>query len=357
MAQLRLEGVSKRLGGQVVIDGLDLEVASGALVCLLGASGSGKTTILRMIGGFLPVDGGRIRIDGRDVTDTPPERRPTGMVFQSYALWPNMDVVNNIAYGLRVRRLGREEIRARVAAVLALVDLKGQDRKFPAQLSGGQQQRVALARSLVLDPQVLLLDEPLSNLDAKLRERVREDIRAIQQRSGTTTVFVTHDQEEALSISDRVAILDRGRIEQYETPGVLYRRPASLHVATFIGAMNRFSGHVEGRGLRLGTALVPCDRPPAVSGGPLDLCVRPEDVILDAPGGVEAALDRRVPRGHYDELVLSCPFGAVRAFVPADGTSRPAGARLRIGFARALAYRDGRLVGGADEPAAALAEA
>jgi putative spermidine/putrescine transport system ATP-binding protein len=353
LASLVLEHISKRLGGQVVIENLDLEVASGELVCLLGASGSGKTTILRMVGGFLPVDQGRIRIDGKDVTEVPPERRPTGMVFQSYALWPNMDVVGNISYGLRVRRVARPEIRDRVAAVLALVGLQGQDKKFPSQLSGGQQQRVALARSLVLEPAVLLLDEPLSNLDAKLRERVREDIRAIQQRAGTTTVFVTHDQEEAMSISDRVAVLEAGKIEQYEAPGELYRRPASMHVATFIGTMNRFPAYAEAQGVRIGSALVPCPVVPDVGAAPFDLCVRPEDVVLDAPGGVEAMLERRMPRGHYEELVLASPFGPLRVFAPSGESGLGVGEGTRIAFERVLAYRDGRLLPGQDAEVAA----
>lgn len=346
MSGLALVNLGKQLGGKTVIDNLSMEIQSGELVCLLGASGSGKTTTLRMIGGFIPVDQGRILIDGHDVAHLTPDKRPTGMVFQSYALWPNMDVFQNVAYGLRVRRLPRAEIREKVADVLKLVGLEDHVKKFPPQLSGGQQQRVALARSLVLQPKVLLLDEPLSNLDAKLRERVREDIRRIQQMAGITTVFVTHDQEEALSISDRIAVLEAGRIEQYDTPASLYGRPATRFVATFIGAMNLLSGVQDDGRVTVGPGVtVPCRERPAPCTGAVEFGVRPEDIIL-SDQGVPAVIARKVPRGHYQELVLQTPFGDLRAFVANDPfvATTTLSDSVKVSFARVSVYQEGRLV-------------
>lgn len=346
MANLVLRNVTKQLGNKTVIDNLNMEVKSGDLICLLGESGSGKTTTLRMIGGFIPVDEGQILIDGNDVSALPPERRPTGMVFQNYALWPNMTVFMNVSYGLRVRRLPKAQIRDRVLEVLRLVGLEEHERKFPSQLSGGQQQRVALARSLVLRPQVLLLDEPLSNLDAKLRERVREDIREIQQKSGITTVFVTHDQEEALSISDKVAVLVSGKIEQFGDPKSLYRSPATLNVAKFIGTMNFFDGTWIGRELHIeGRFSVPCAQTVAMEPSPFRCAVRPEDVLLGESHGAPGIVERRVQRGHYDEVTVACEFGPVRAFIPSDHDENRLipGQHTQVQFARVLAYRDGVL--------------
>ena len=244
-AGLVLHQVAKTLGGRLIVDNLDLRVRRGELVCLLGPSGCGKTTTLRMIGGFLRPDAGQVLIGGRGYTTTPPERRPTAMVFQNYALWPHMNVFKNVAFGLRLRKLPKAEIAERVERTLALVNLTHHIRSFPAQISGGEQQRVALARALVLEPEVLLLDEPLSNLDAKLRVKVREDIKEIQQRVGITTVFVTHDQDEALSISDRIAVMNAGRIEQYAGAHDLYRMPRTRFVADFVGTMNFFDARVR----------------------------------------------------------------------------------------------------------------
>ncbi|HSP71366.1 MAG TPA: ABC transporter ATP-binding protein, partial [Gaiellaceae bacterium] len=233
-AGLLIDRVSKDLGGRRIVDGLELEVRAGELTCLLGPSGCGKTTTLRMIGGFLHPDAGRILIDGEDVGALAPERRPTAMVFQNYALWPHMTVFKNVAFGLRLRKLPKAEIKQRVERMLELVGLTHHMTSYPARISGGEQQRVALARALVLEPKVLLLDEPLSNLDAKLRVRVREDIREIQQRIGITTVFVTHDQDEALSISDRIAVMNEGNVEQYADARSLYREPGTTFVANFV---------------------------------------------------------------------------------------------------------------------------
>ena len=215
---LTLDGLTKVLGGRVIIDNLNLVVKKGEMVSLLGPSGCGKTTTLRMIAGFLIPDKGDIYLDGKDVTTLGPEKRPSAMVFQNYALWPHMTVFNNVAYPLKVRKLAKPEIEKRVHEALNLVNLMHHKDSRPGQISGGEQQRVALARALVQEPDILLLDEPLSNLDAKLRVKVREDIRDLQRRLGITTVIVTHDQDEALSISDRIAVMNSGRIEQFSTP-------------------------------------------------------------------------------------------------------------------------------------------
>jgi ABC-type Fe3+/spermidine/putrescine transport system ATPase subunit len=339
---LRIERVSKDLGGRTIVDDLDLEVRAGELTCLLGPSGCGKTTTLRMIGGFLYPDRGRVVIDGRDVTALSPERRPTAMVFQSYALWPHMTVFKNVAFGLRLRKLPKRELTERVERMLELVGLTHHLHSYPARISGGEQQRVALARALVLEPKVLLLDEPLSNLDAKLRVRVREDIREIQQRIGITTVFVTHDQDEALSISDRIAVMSGGKVEQYADARSLYREPATTFVAGFVGAMNTYTATASPGALELeGGVVVPCDELSTGEAGEWEAGVRPEDVRVSEGGeGAQAEVVREVPRGHYKELVLRAGPNEIRAFVAAD---LAAGERVHVSFGRALLYRDGVL--------------
>src|ERR687885_1209878 len=267
MARLELERLVKRYGneGAASVKDLSLQVENGEFICLLGPSGCGKTTTLRMIGGFLKPDSGDVRIDGVSVVRQPPERSPTAMVFQRYALWPHMTVRDNIAFGLQVRRRPRDEISRRVEATLDLVGLPGLGRRYPGQLSGGQQQRVALARALVLEPRILLLDEPLSNLDAQLRIHMRSELTAIQRRVGITTVFVTHDQEEAMSIADRIAVMNVGVLEQMDSPEEIYARPATLFVATFIGTMNRLEAHAAGDGrLLAGPFSVPMRGPDRV---------------------------------------------------------------------------------------------
>jgi ABC-type Fe3+/spermidine/putrescine transport system ATPase subunit len=241
---VRLQHLTKRYGPAVAVDAFDLEVRSGELLTLLGPSGCGKTTTLRMVGGFVEPDAGEIFFDERVVTHVPAERRPTAMVFQNYALWPHMTVAQNVSFGLRVRHRPRREITTRVAEALALMGLAGMEARYPRQLSGGQQQRVALARALIVEPQVLLLDEPLSNLDAKLRVRMRAEVREVQKRVGITMIYVTHDQEEALSISDRVAVMDSGHIEQIATPAELFEHPRTPLVAGFIGHSNLLNGIV-----------------------------------------------------------------------------------------------------------------
>jgi putative spermidine/putrescine transport system ATP-binding protein len=341
-AGLLIDHVSKDLGGRTIVSDMQLEVHAGELTCLLGPSGCGKTTTLRMIGGFLQPDGGEILIDGSDVSRLPPERRPTAMVFQNYALWPHMTVFNNVAFGLKLRKLPKNEIRERVENVLELVGLTHHVHSYPARISGGEQQRVALARALVLEPKVLLLDEPLSNLDAKLRVRVREDIREIQQRIGITTVFVTHDQDEALSISDRIAVMSGGKVEQYADPRTLYREPATHFVASFVGAMNFYSATVQDGAIVLADGTrVSCEGMAPNGGGEFEVGVRPEDVEVTANGdGAEATVVREIPRGHYKELVLKLGADEARAFVAPELTTSE---QPRIRFTRAVLYRDGVL--------------
>ena len=236
--RVQLIQITKRFGAVRAIDDISLTVAEGEFFTLLGPSGCGKTTLLRSIAGFHTPDAGEIRFGDRVVNSVPAHRRETGMVFQNYALFPHLSVYDNVAYGLRARRTDGAETAGRVADILKSVQLEGLERRFPSQLSGGQQQRVALARALVISPQILLMDEPLSNLDAKLRVSMREEIRRLQKRLGITTIYVTHDQEEAMAVSDRIAILNRGRVEQVDTPAGVYFRPASRFAAEFMGASN-----------------------------------------------------------------------------------------------------------------------
>jgi len=231
-----ISGVNLSYGQTHVLKNVDLSIRAGELFAFLGPSGCGKTTLLRLIAGFAEAQTGRVLLDGQDVAALPPWKRDVGMVFQSYALWPHMTVAQNVAFGLEERRRPRAEIEARVAQALDLVGLAALAQRRPAQLSGGQQQRVAVARTIAIEPKVLLLDEPLSNLDAKLRVSVRRDLRALQQRLGLTTIFVTHDQEEANTICDRIAVMDAGTIQQVGTPMELYERPANLFVASFLGS-------------------------------------------------------------------------------------------------------------------------
>jgi putative spermidine/putrescine transport system ATP-binding protein len=306
---LRLRGLRKDYGvGEPAVDGIDLDIAKGEFVGLLGPSGCGKTTTLRMIAGLIAPTAGEIALDGRDLTRVPTHRRNVGMVFQNYALFPHMRVADNVAFGLEMRGAARGDIRARVAETLALVRLAGFEDRRPRELSGGQQQRVALARALVIRPDLLLLDEPLSNLDAKLREEMRGEIRDIQRQLAITTVFVTHDQTEALTMCDRIAVMDRGRLAQFGTPEDIYERPATPFVARFVGRVNEIAARVEALGgggeLRFGTARVPM--PSDACAGPgqaATLMVRPHRISLappDAPVPPESvAVQGRVGKRVY----------------------------------------------------------
>jgi len=282
MAHVRLHAVTKRFGQTIAVDGVSLEVPEGSFTTLLGPSGCGKTTLLRMVAGFHHPDAGDVFVRDTRITDVPAHRRNTAMVFQEYALFPHMTVLENVGYGLRMRGVARSEQERRVAQVLSLVGLSGQQQKFPHQLSGGQQQRVALARALVVEPEVLLLDEPLSNLDAKLRVRVRTEIRQLQQQLRKTVIYVTHDQEEALAISDRIAVMEHGRIQQIGTPLEIYHHPANRFVADFVGLANFLDGEVSASGqVRAGevTLAVPDGPSP---GTRVTVVLRPEAIRLHA---------------------------------------------------------------------------
>lgn len=243
--RITLDQISKRYSAHIALHPLSLDIPPGEMIAVVGPSGCGKSTLLRLLAGFLAPDTGHILFDGQPVEHLPPERRPTSLVFQNYALWPHKTVAEHIAFGLRVRGWKAQAIASRVSEMLALVSLSGLEQRYPGQLSGGQQQRVALARSLAIAPEILLLDEPLSNLDAQIRVQMRSELRALQQRVELTTMYVTHDQEEALSVADRVIVLHNGGLEQYAVPEVVYQRPASPFVARFIGQSNMLPGCIH----------------------------------------------------------------------------------------------------------------
>ncbi len=303
---LQIRGVVKRFGALTALDALDLDIEQGELVCFLGPSGCGKTTLLRVVAGLETANEGAVLLDGADLIRTPARLRNFGVVFQSYSLFPNRDARENIAYGLECRRWARDRIRTRVQEMLRLIGLEDHARKLPSQLSGGQQQRVALARAIAPNPALLLLDEPLSALDAKVREGLRLEIRALQQRLGITTIMVTHDQEEALTMADRVVVMRAGRIEQVGTAADLYDRPETRFVAEFVGRINALpvagDGSVCGRRMALPAGRVAGRRPALVG-------IRPEAVRVLAPeaapeGALRARLEQAIFLGNLTHLVL-----------------------------------------------------
>jgi len=314
MSAIHLDSVSKHYGGFAAVDHVDLRVEQGELVTVLGPSGSGKTTMLTLIAGLNHPTGGRIRIAERDVTDTPAAQRNVGLVFQSYALFPHMSVFDNIAFPLSVRKVAKPEIARRVAEALKLVRLDGYAERRPAQLSGGQQQRVALARAVVFEPEILLLDEPLGALDRKLREELQVELKLLQRSLGVTTILVTHDQEEALSLSDRILVLDQGAVQQVATPEEAYLRPRNRFVADFLGIANFLEGTLErdghGAAIRLGDGTrVACADP----GGPTDRrvlgVVRPERVRI-ADRGLPATVGHAVYLGQSVRTHMTLRNGA-----------------------------------------------
>jgi ABC-type Fe3+/spermidine/putrescine transport system ATPase subunit len=295
-ASLEVDDVEVRYGAQTVLDGISLDVAGGEFVALLGASGCGKTTLLRAICGFVPVTRGRVAVAGRDITDLPPDKRAMAMVFQSYALWPHMTVAQNVGYGLRLRGVERARIAARVAEMLKLLRLEGLAERRVTALSGGQRQRVALGRALVINPEILLLDEPLSNLDAKIREAVRHEIKRLQQALGITTIHVTHDREEAMVMADRIVILTEGRIAQIGTPEEIYNRPRSPFVADFMGAGNV----IRLRGRRVAEGI-------AIAAGPHNDALTVDATLLNGAVGDTQAVDLAA---HFrGEAARLCPAG------------------------------------------------
>jgi putative spermidine/putrescine transport system ATP-binding protein len=332
--EVRLENLRRIYGGFIALDGLSLTLAPGELVALLGPSGCGKTTALRLVAGLDEVSGGRVIFDGTDVTTLGANKRNVGMVFQAYSLFPHMTALQNVAFGLQLRQVSDRERRRRAAEMLELVGLSGFANRFAHQLSGGQQQRVALARALAIQPQVLLLDEPLSALDARVRARLRDEIRRVQLEVGTTTLFVTHDQEEALAIADRVGVMNKGRLEQLGPPTVIYSRPATPFVAEFVGLTNKLSGTVKGgevevRGVRL--PLVKPDTPD----GPATALIRPEAVSLSSDGSSDGPLTGTVIAvaflGATSRVTVDLGDEIVLAQMPtADASAHTAGTRVRL---------------------------
>jgi spermidine/putrescine transport system ATP-binding protein len=329
--EVRLVGLEKRFEDVTAVAGIDLEVPGGEFFALLGPSGCGKTTTLRLVAGFEQPTAGRILLDGVDMARTPPHKRKVNTVFQSYALFPFLDVADNVAFGLRFQDVGKAEARRRVAEALALVQLQGLERRRPAQLSGGQQQRVALARALVLNPSVLLLDEPLGALDAKLRKALQVELKALQETVGVTFIYVTHDQEEALTMSDRLAVMAGGRIEQVGAPAQLYEEPATTYVAGFLGVANLFPATAKGADgggrcrLRLGDFDLEAAGGDTAASGEVRVVIRPERVQLEpygssGPNRVPGMVERLVYQGPATQLVVRLANGeSLQALVQNQG--------------------------------------
>lgn len=329
---VRLVGVTKRFGTITAVDTVSFDVPEGKFVTLLGPSGCGKTTTLRLIAGFYDPDTGDIHIGDRAVKDIPPERRGTAMVFQDFALFPHMKVFDNIAYGLQARRMPRSKIGERVSEVRELLRIQGLEDKFPHQLSGGQQQRVALARALVVEPEVLLLDEPLSNLDAKLRVRVRTELRQLQQQFGKTTIYVTHDQSEALALSDIVVVMNKGRIEQVGTPVELYRRPVSRFVADFIGDANLLPAKVGEALVTVGGYSLSFEQP-GVPSGMATLMVRPEAIRFGDHGdGLPGRVRGVFFMGMFVNYVVETEVGIVTVIDPHGDGLHQIGSEVKLQF-------------------------
>ena len=324
MSFLSIEGVVKSFGPTTVVKDFDLQVERGEFVSFLGPSGCGKTTMLRMIAGFERPSEGQIIIDGEDVTDLAANRRRIGMVFQAYALFPNLSVHDNVAFGLKVAGKAKREIAPRVEEMLALVGLPHLGDRYPYQLSGGQQQRVALARALAPSPRVLLLDEPLSALDAKIRVSLREQIRALQRELGITTIFVTHDQEEALSMSDRIAVMSEGRIQQCATPFEIYNRPSTRFVAGFVGTLSLVEGVRAGGANAVvdGMTIALSEMPPVAEGAPVTLTLRPEAVRLEPSPDRPNRLTGEVRDAHFMGSVVRLDVEVAGASVLVDTFNR-----------------------------------
>ena len=338
---VRFENVTKRFGAVLALKPLTLDIAPGTLVTLLGPSGCGKTTTLRLIAGLESASEGRILIGGQDVTHLAATYRRVSMVFQSYALFPHMSVLENVGYGLSVKGLPKAEVVSRAEAGLDLVGLAGFGARLPSELSGGQQQRVAVARAIVLEPEVLLLDEPLSNLDAKLRRHVREEIRQIQQRLGLTAVYVTHDQEEAMAVSDRIIVMKNAEIAQEGTPHDLYDRPANAFIADFIGDANLIDVEVSRAGLPAEILLLGqrLDLPlAAVATGPARMVLRPHHCRLTrapGPGTLPAEVSYAAWLGNSVQYTLTTPLGPIFAISPPHANPFVRGDTVHLGFALA----------------------
>jgi putative spermidine/putrescine transport system ATP-binding protein len=335
--EVRLEDLSRRYAGVTALNGLNLTIAPGELVALLGPSGCGKTTALRLVAGLEEADGGRVVFGGKDVTGLPANKRDVGMVFQAYSLFPHMTALQNVAFGLQLRHKSADERRRRAGEVLELVGLSAHSHKYASQMSGGQQQRVALARALAIQPTVLLLDEPLSALDAKVRSRLRDEIRRVQLEVGITTLFVTHDQEEALAIADRVGVMQSGHLEQLGPPTEIYSRPATPFVAEFVGLTNRLPGNVNNGFVEVRGARLPLVNT-ATSNGPATALIRPEAISLASDGDVQSGpLAGTVIAvsflGAISRVTIDLGDLTVMAQMPTSTASgNPAGTRVRLAF-------------------------
>jgi putrescine transport system ATP-binding protein len=357
-AIVRFEAVSKRFGGVAAVEQLSLDIRAGEFFALLGPSGCGKTTLLRLLAGFERPDGGRILLDGQDISAVPPHRRPVNMMFQSYALFPHLTVAGNVAFGLRQERLRRAEIATRVADMLSLMQLDGLGERRPDQLSGGQRQRVALARSLVKRPRVLLLDEPLAALDKKLRQQTQSELMALQARLGLTFVIVTHDQEEAMRVADRIGVMNRGRLAQVATPADIYERPSSRWVADFIGDVNLIEGRVVScgtDGCRIaavdGLSLQGATADGVAVGDAVALALRPEKIALRPDGAGGDGL-----RGTVQEVGYRGDSSVYRVRLDCGLTLGAAAANTTRGSARAIAVGDRVVLSWAPEAAVVLTQ-
>jgi putative spermidine/putrescine transport system ATP-binding protein len=333
---LSLRGLTKAYGGFKAVDNFDLEVPKGELVAFLGPSGCGKTTSLRMIAGLVPATSGRIVVGGQDLTEVPTHRRDMGLVFQSYALFPHMSVARNVAFGLEMRNVAKDEIARRVKEAIALVHLSGKEEHKPSQLSGGQQQRVALARALVVRPSILLLDEPLSNLDAKLRDEMRNEIRDIQKRLGITAIFVTHDQVEALTMCDKVVVMNQGRLEQVGTPVDLYETPKTSFVAGFVGRSNKLKavakdGVAEFAGIRIAA--------PAGLSGQVEVMIRPHRVMLSSGAAGDHQVSGTVARTIFAGDILQYDVDVAGQIVSVELATRGGETVLQPGATVTLSWR------------------
>ena len=351
MADVKLENLAKSYGNTVAVQDVNISIAEGEFFSLLGPSGCGKSTTLRMIAGFVKPDRGQIVIGGADVTNLPPERRDIGIVFQNYAIFPHMHVYDNIAFGLHMRKLDENEIGKRVKKALKQVDLEGYERRFQRELSGGQQQRVALARVLVIEPRILLLDEPLSALDKKLREEMKYWIKALQQELGITTVYVTHDQSEALTMSDRIAVMNEGRIEQVGSPVEVYERPTSRFTTSFIGESNILEGtvvDVQGSDVRLKIGdldIIAPARKGLTQGQNVGVVIRPEHILLQsdaenlrATGQPVNSIETNVVDETYQGALIRYVLDAGGTRFVAETQNRPDRATAAIGGRMAIAW-------------------